>query len=292
MKPAILTDLTLCIGCEACVWACKEVNGLPREGGAAQLSATTWTAVERRGGVNVRRQCMHCLDPACASVCPVAAIHQTPEGPVVYDESRCMGCRYCMIGCPFGVPKYEWDSPLPRVQKCQMCFQQRIKEGRQPACTEACPTGATIFGDRDALLAEAHRRIAAEPDRYVGHVYGESEAGGTSVLYLSAVPFAELGFAGAVSTDPYPRLTWDVLSKLPNVVSIGGLLLFGIWWLARRRETLAQLRNGEITLAEAVKRMPPLIGDPHPGSAAQPNDERRRQVAADNGPEQGPRSES
>lgn len=259
MKPAILTDLTRCIGCEACVWACKEVNGLPREGGATELSATTWTAVERRRGVNVRRQCMHCLDPACASVCPVAAITKTPEGPVVYDESRCMGCRYCMIGCPFGVPKYEWASPLPRVQKCQMCFQKRLAEGRQPACTEACPTGATVFGDRAELLAEAHRRIAAEPDRYVDHVYGETEAGGTSVLYLSAVPFAELGFASAVSTDPYPRLTWDILSKLPNVVSIGGLLLFGIWWLSNRRDTLAKLRNGEITLAEAVKRMPPLV---------------------------------
>lgn len=276
MKPAILTDLTKCIGCEACVWACKESNGLPREDGAAQLSATTWTAVERHRGVNVRRQCMHCLDPTCASVCPVKAFHKTPEGPVVYDETRCMGCRYCMIGCPFGVPRYEWSSPLPRVQKCQMCFATRLQEGRQPACTEACPTGATIFGDRDELLAEAHRRIEAEPERYVDHVYGETEAGGTSVLYLSAVPFAELGFAAAVSSDPYPRLTWDILSKLPNVVSVGGALLFGIWWITGRRETLEKVRRGEMTLAEAMQRKPPLVKGDEPsdeGPAAGPGRE-------------------
>ncbi len=289
MKPAILTDLTRCIGCEACVWACKEANDLPREDGAAGLSATTWTAIERHGGVNVRRQCMHCLDPACASVCPVKAFHKTPEGPVVYDESRCMGCRYCMIGCPFGVPRYEWTSPLPRVQKCQMCFQKRVSEGRQPACTEACPAGATIFGDREALLAEAHRRIAAEPDRYVDHVYGEHEAGGTSVLYLSAVPFEALGFATDVSADPYPRLTWEILSQLPKVVSVGGALLFGIWWISGRKELLERVRRGEITLEEAMTKAPPLGSTArtaaHP--PARPTDRPSEQ-----GPQEGPGRES
>jgi formate dehydrogenase iron-sulfur subunit len=265
MKAAILNDLTRCIGCEACACACKEVNDLPREQSADKLSATTWSIVEKRPRANVRRQCMHCLEPACASVCPVAALRKTPEGPVIYDESRCIGCRYCMVGCPFGIPKYEWDSPLPRVRKCIMCFEKRIKEGRQPACTAACPTGATVFGDRDELIQEARRRIQAEPGKYVDHIYGLNEAGGTSVMYLSSVPFEELGFKELVSNDPYPRLTWNILSKLPNVVSVGGVLMMGIWWLTRRKQLVEQVRRGEMTLEQAMGR------SPAPGSAPSPD---------------------
>ena len=239
MRAAILTDLTKCVGCEACVWACKEVNDLPRDDGAKQLSATSWTVIERRQGIPIRRQCMHCEEPTCASVCPVGALHKTPEGPVVYEASRCIGCRYCMVGCPFGVPKYTWDDPLPLVKKCIMCFEKRIKAGREPACTAACPAGATVFGDRDAPIREARRRIDSNLSRDVDHVYGLTEAGGTSVLYLSAVPFEELGFRVLGRDDPYPRLTWEVLSKLPNVVSVSGVLMFGLWWIIRRRQELA-----------------------------------------------------
>jgi formate dehydrogenase iron-sulfur subunit len=247
MTPAILTDVTKCVGCEACALACKEVNDLPRESSLSILDADTWTAVEQHGDVHVRRQCMHCLDPSCVSVCPVGALQKTDQGPVVYDASRCMGCRYCMIGCPFNIPKYEWDETRPRVQKCVMCFEKRLSEGREPACTAACPTGATIFGDRDDLLREAHARIAAEPDRYVDHVYGETEAGGTSVLYLSGVPFEQIGLASNVRSDPYPKLTWNVLSRLPNVVSIAGVTLAGIWWITGRRDAVreAEAREGE-----------------------------------------------
>jgi formate dehydrogenase iron-sulfur subunit len=259
MRPAILNDLTKCIGCEACALACKEVNGLPDRERRGKLAADTWTAVEHRNGLHIRRMCMHCLEPACASVCPVAALHKTPEGPVVYDADRCIGCRYCMVGCPFGIPKYEWDEPVPKVRKCVLCFETRLQEGRQPACTEACPTGATIFGDRDELVREARRRIEAEPGRYVPRIYGLEEAGGTSVLYLSPVPFEELGFATSLRNEPYPGLTWDILSKLPNVVSVGGVLLAGIWWITGRRETLAKARSGEISVEEALERKPPLV---------------------------------
>jgi formate dehydrogenase iron-sulfur subunit len=258
MRPAILTDLTRCIGCEACVWACKEVNELPREVRPDRLSSDSLSVVERHGDLFVRRQCMHCLDPACVSVCPVGALQKTPEGPVIYDASRCIGCRYCMIGCPFGIPRYEWDEPLPKVQKCTMCFERRLKEGLEPACTAACPTGATKFGDRDALIREAQDRILADPDRYVDHVYGLEEAGGTSVLYLSPVPFGELGFRTSVGSDPYPHLTWNVLSKIPNVVSVAGVLLFGIWWLTGRKEVMEKVRTGEITVEQAMQEMPPL----------------------------------
>jgi formate dehydrogenase iron-sulfur subunit len=267
MTPAMLIDLTRCTGCEACVWACKEANGLPREDGVATLSATTWSALERhrvgRAGetaiVAVRRQCMHCLEPACASVCPVAALHKTPEGPVVYDPDRCIGCRYCMVGCPFGVPKYEWSSAQPKVAKCQLCFTTRLSQGKPPACAAACPTGATRFGDRDQLLQEAARRMAAEPDRYVPRLYGEHEAGGTSILYLSSVPFEQLGFHTELADTPYPGFSWEILSKLPKVVTVGGALLAGIWWITGRRDTLDQARRGEITLEEAMKRRPPLV---------------------------------
>lgn len=257
-KPAMLIDLTRCIGCEACVLACKEANGLPRETGTAKLSATTWSALERHQGVAVRRQCMHCLEPACASVCPVGALSKSAAGPVVYDPDRCIGCRYCMVGCPFGVPKYEWSSNLPRVKKCLFCFERQA-QGRQPACAEACPTGATLFGDRDALLKEAERRMAAEPGRYVPRIYGQHEAGGTSMLYLSGVPFEELGFNTELSTESYPGMSWQILSKLPSVVSVGGVLLAGIWWITGRRDTLEQARRGEITVAEAMERKPPLV---------------------------------
>jgi formate dehydrogenase iron-sulfur subunit len=240
MSTAILTDLTRCIGCEACVWACKEVNNLPRAD-HERLSATTWTALDHIKGVHVRRQCMHCEQPACVSVCPVGALIKTAAGPVIYKADRCIGCRYCMVGCPFSVPRYEWGENAPLMQKCIMC-SSLLDKGGQPACTAACPTGATISGDRSELLALAHRRIREEPGRYVDHVYGEVEAGGTSVFYLSAIAFEELGFATEVRTEPYPELTWKILSKLPLVVGTAGIGLAGTFWIIRRRQKLAAER--------------------------------------------------
>jgi len=241
MQPkGLLIDVTRCIGCGACVEACQEANGLPKEKEPPKvLSAKAYTVVqEKAGGKYVRRLCMHCVTPACASACPVAALHKTPEGPVDYDWDRCMGCRYCMIACPFEVPTYEWDKPLPRVRKCILC-SGRLKEGKPTACSEACPAEATVFGERAALVAEAHRRIKEAPAQYKDVVFGEAEVGGTSVLYLADVAMTDLGFPVRLPGAPLPQFTERVLSKIPGVVLVGGAFLFGMHWLTDRKNELA-----------------------------------------------------
>jgi formate dehydrogenase iron-sulfur subunit len=230
---ALLIDITLCIGCNSCQEACKEANHLPK-GEETALSATAHTALEEHDGVYVRRLCQHCVEPTCVSVCPVGAFTKTPEGPVLYDENKCIGCRYCMQACPFQVPRYEWGSTFPRVQKCVLCYT-RIKQGLQTACAEACPTGATKFGNRDDLLREAIERIKADPTKYVNRIYGQHEVGGTSIFYITSVPFEKLGFKTQLQTAALPTLTWNALSKVPGVVTVGGALLYGIWWITNRR---------------------------------------------------------
>ncbi|HYL13950.1 MAG TPA: 4Fe-4S dicluster domain-containing protein [Terriglobales bacterium] len=241
MSKALLYDATLCIGCKQCEQACAEKNKLPYDDATAvedKQSAHKYTVVLTKGDKFMRRLCMNCADPACASVCPVGALHKTAAGPVVYEENRCMGCRYCMVACPFGVPKYEWNKVLPRVQKCTMCAD-RISAGKQTACAEACPTGATKFGERDELIAEAQKRIRENPANYVNHIYGLNEVGGTSVLLLSSVPFEEFGYRTDLTRDPLPLLTYRVLSRIPDFVPLGGMLLGGIWWITHRREEVA-----------------------------------------------------
>jgi formate dehydrogenase iron-sulfur subunit len=237
-RKAILFDSTLCIGCGACYSACKEKNSLPRRRDdflRENLSAETYTVVNRRNGRFVRRMCMHCEDPTCVSVCPVAALVKTAGGPVTYDASKCMGCRYCMQACPFNVPRYDWDDSItPRVRKCDMC-SDRVAAGLPTACAAVCPTGATKFGNRDELIEEARTRIRENPGRYVDHIYGLSEVGGTSVLLLSAVPFETLGYSTGLMKDPLPLLTWSVLHQLPKVVGVGAVLMSGIWWITSRR---------------------------------------------------------
>jgi formate dehydrogenase iron-sulfur subunit len=181
---------------------------------------------------------MHCEEPACASVCPVGALHKTSEGPVVYDEDKCLGCRYCMAACPFGIPKYEWSKNVPRVRKCILCYERLVRRGKPTACASVCPTGATTFGERSDLIAEAQRRIDGEPGRYLRHIFGVQEAGGTSVLYISPVDFDKLGMPVALRSASYPQLTWSVLSRLPKVVSVSGVAMAGVWWIMNRRETV------------------------------------------------------
>jgi len=245
---ALLIDTTKCIGCGSCMAACREQNNLP-ETDAADLSDKQFTIVKKaasKGGeVNYRRLCMHCQDPTCASVCPVGALRKTAAGPVVYDEAKCIGCRYCIQACPFGVPRYEWSSMTPRVRKCVFCAD-RLAVGKPNACAEACPVGATIAGDRDALLKEARERLKAEPSKYLPKVYGEHDAGGTSVLYLSAIPFEQFGLPANLPAEPLPLLTFRVLSKIPSFVAAGGPVLAGLWWLTQRKAQVARVEKLEL----------------------------------------------
>jgi len=245
---AILTDTTRCTGCEACVSACKQENDLgpdqPRRWKVRidDLSSTRFTTIVRRpGNHNVRQQCRHCLDPACVSACIVGALTKTEMGPVVYDSDRCMGCRYCMVACPYGIPRYEWESRAPWVRKCTMCYD-RLQQGKQPACTEACPYGATVFGTREEMLAEAKRRISENPGKYYPKaspkIYGETDVGGTSVLYLSDISLDFLGWQPDLGDQPLPALTWAALAKVPPIAYGMAGLMSGVYWVVGRRMKL------------------------------------------------------
>lgn len=241
----LLIDITKCIGCGECSRACAVANNLPSEE-AKELSATHYTVVQafNNDQTFVRRMCMHCEQPTCVSACLVGAFSKTETGAVVYDESKCIGCRYCMQACPFEVPRYEWSSLSPRVQKCKMCYE-RVLAGGQTACSEACPTGATTFGDRDELIREARKRIDENPGQYVNYVYGLKEAGGTSVMYLSNIPFEKLGFPMTVPTESIPDLSWRVLSQIPKYSVAAGVVLFGINWITQRRTEVARFEAEE-----------------------------------------------
>lgn len=243
--PGVLVDTTLCVGCRGCEAACSEANGnrAPAGGGddvfaeRRETSTSAFTVVNRAEGTNrfAKRQCMHCLSPACASACPVRAMDKKPEGPVTYTADRCMGCRYCMVACPFEIPKYEYDSVAPRVRKCTFCAERQAA-GLSPACTEVCPSGALTFGRRGELLELAKTRIYTNPDRYIHHVYGEHEAGGTSWLYISDVPFEKLALRTGMPEAPYPGLVAGALGAPPFVMTLWPPLLMGIYAFSKGRE--------------------------------------------------------
>ena len=249
-QKGMLVDITKCVGCRACEQACREGHGQPSEQ-PAKLSATSYTIIEDHGDKFVRRLCQHCVEPACASACLVGAIRKTELGPVVYDDKKCMGCRYCMVACPYQVPKYEWTKLAPYMRKCDMC-NDRVVAGQQTRCAEACPTGATIFGDRDELLREARKRMVENP-AYLSHVYGELELGGASILYLTDVPFEKLGFITPPNDQPMPKLSAAAMGDSPMVVLVGGSLLAGLYWITqRRREVLLAESNSGLGKPEAL----------------------------------------
>ena len=231
----LLIDITRCIGCGACSDACKEINDLPPEIDD-KLTAETWTVVrEKDNDLHVRDLCRHCVEPACVASCLVAALTKTEHGPVIYDKSVCIGCRYCMVACPFQVPCFEWHSPNPRIRKCILC-EPRVREGKSTGCAEACPTEATVFGDRETLVEMARARIKADPKRYHDHIYGLDEVGGTAVMFLSPVPFEDLDFNTNLVNYPLSDITWNILRQVPTIVAGGAVFLGASYWLFNRRE--------------------------------------------------------
>jgi len=274
---ATLVDTTKCIGCRACQVACKQWNN--REGeqtelpsgemgfqNPATLSAKTYTLIsfhelpneKAPGGLDyifTMHRCLHCLEPACASACPTTALKRQPDGPVTYEASKCIGCRYCIWACPWGVPTAEWDSLAPKIQKCTHCadrLEQPLPVARNgqalgadeqnsflanivvPACVKACPAEALRFGAREEMLEEARSRISNRPDKYIDHIYGEKEAGGTSVLYLASVPFEKIGLP-TLADKPYPAVSKAALHAVPPAVLAVGALLGGIYSFFKRR---------------------------------------------------------
>jgi Fe-S-cluster-containing dehydrogenase component len=273
----ILYDSTICIGCRACSAACKERNGieadtthdgaLPAGGVSAGAALGIWDDAEDLSDKNytvildydrgdgaygfVKKQCMHCVDPACMSACPVSAFTKDPDtGTVVYNKDACIGCRYCFVACPFVVPRFEWDKAFPQVRKCELCKTTYTGIDAYAACCQTCPTGAALFGPREKLLEEAHKRLALQPGdiheypvghidgdhttfkrvekAYTQHVYGEKELGGTQVLILGNVPFEKLGLptVGEVANSAISEGLQHTLYKgmIAPLVLFGGLL--------------------------------------------------------------------
>ncbi|MFC1846238.1 4Fe-4S dicluster domain-containing protein [Chloroflexota bacterium] len=259
MSKAVLYDANKCIGCRACQIACKQWNELPSDlttnwgtyENPPQLNASTFTKirffeVENDGKfhfVFTKVQCMHCEHPACAAACPVGALQKTENGAVVYDDNKCFGCRYCMVACPFGIPNFEWDSPLPWIRKCTFCAD-RQGGGLEPACVTTCPTGALKYGNRDELIIEARKRIADHPHEYYDHIYGEKEAGGTSWLYLSPVPFEKLGFPNLDSKPVTVNVERAMGAVLPVLAGVATAMA-GIYWIVQRRQKLSQKADPE-----------------------------------------------
>lgn len=242
-RKSLLIDITKCVGCKECQVACNKQNGLPEED-QTELSATHYTVIKSFDDVNVRRMCMHCDTPTCVSACLVGAFTKMDTGAVLYDENKCIGCRYCMQACPFQIPQYEWNKLVPRVQKCKFCYE-RVSAGQKTACTEACMFGATNFGDRDEMIREARKRISEAPNDYLDYIYGLEEVGGTSVMYISKVPFEKLGLPMNVPHEPIPEYSWRVLSQIPKYSVAAGVVLFGIHWITSRRNEVARFEAEE-----------------------------------------------
>lgn len=233
----VLYDSFMCGGCQTCEFTCAEIHGLPEpadrpeEGVMRKIDPTRRTVVNKYkfedGVASVKTQCMHCQEPACVSACLTQAMYKTKEGPVIWREEKCMGCRYCMISCPFDVPKFEYNSPNPKIVKCDMCYD-RLQEGKQPACVEICPNEALIYGKCSDLIKIARQRILEYPDWYIDHIYGEKEAGGTCWMYNSQKPFDQVGFKTNIQKTSYPELSKGFLYSVPTVFVLWPTILLGI----------------------------------------------------------------
>jgi len=246
----ILVDTTRCVGCRTCEAACADAHHLPIPDISVEsvfekerkTSETQWTVVNRyeteKGKVFVKKQCMHCNQPGCVSACLVKAMKKREEGPVTWD-TNCMGCRYCMASCPFDIPKFEYHSATPRIQKCTLCWE-RLEKGERPVCVENCPEEALTFGPRRKLIEEANRRIYQNLGQYQTHIYGEHEVGGTGYLYLSKVPFEQIGFRTDLGTTAYPEFSKGFLYSVPLVLLLWPAFLIGVTTLTKREEEIGR----------------------------------------------------
>jgi Fe-S-cluster-containing dehydrogenase component len=234
----VLYDAARCKGCRGCEYDCAEANGLPEPPPNKEIKGLRKTDDKHRTVVNefktskgivyAKTQCMHCNEPACAAACLTQAMTKTKDGPVIWRSDKCMGCRYCMVSCPFDIPKFEFHSANPKIEKCTMCYETRVKKGELPACVDNCPNEALMFGTRRELIQEARRRMFEKPDLYYDQIYGEHEAGGTSWLIISPVPFKEIGINTSLQKESYPALTKGFLYTVPSVFVLVPALLLGI----------------------------------------------------------------
>jgi len=257
-QSGVLVDTTLCVGCRSCEKACNEINeDLPRKPAGSfkdesvfenrrRMDYGAYTVVNRYKNDNdlqkpvyAKFQCMHCLYPACVSACIVGAFSREANGAVIYDPWKCIGCRYCMAACPFQVPAYEFSNVLtPQVRKCTFCFDTRLTKGKVPACVQSCPMEVMTFGKRTDLIKQAQAKIKTFPDRYVPHIYGEKEVGGTAWLYLSGIPFTALDFP-RLGYHPAPGYTEPIqhaifkwfLPPLGVYAALGGIM----WYLKNKK---------------------------------------------------------
>jgi formate dehydrogenase iron-sulfur subunit len=251
----VLVDTVRCIGCRSCEAACAEAHNLPApdisDTSAFEkkrpTSETQWTLVNRykteKGDVFCKKQCMHCNQPGCVSACLVKAMQKRPNGAVTWD-TNCMGCRFCMVSCPFDIPKFEYGSAVPKIQKCSLCWE-RLQKGEKPACVEACPAEALTFNTRRELIEEANRRIYKESGKYVSHIYGEREVGGTGYIYISGVPFDQIGFRTDLGNISYPEFSKGFLYSVPIVLLLWPAFLLGVNTLTKRENEVRHKEGGE-----------------------------------------------
>ena len=260
MTYSVLVDVTKCIGCLGCQVACKNWNERPAEkttlgetlANPPGLDSSSYTVVKLKEGVGhegvgwhfTKHQCMHCAEPACANACPCNALRKTPEGPVVYSRANCIGCRYCMLACPFEVPAFEWNKAIPSIQKCTFC-SERLASGVEPACTKSCPSGALTFGKREDVLGLAESRISRRPGKYVNYVYGKEEVGGTSWVYITDTGFRNLYLREDLGKAAYPSYSWKVMGKVPGAAVGIAALMAGFFIISSRKDKLSGKGGGE-----------------------------------------------
>jgi Fe-S-cluster-containing dehydrogenase component len=255
-RQGVLVDTTVCIGCRNCEWACREAHGMATDRletyedrsvfeSKRRPDPTALTVVNeypgkppKRTPIDVKFQCMHCDHPACVSACIVGAFSKVESGAVVWDTDKCIGCRYCMVACPFQVPAFQYDQALqPNVMKCDFCIE-RTQKGKRPACVDICPVEAMTYGPRTELIQIARERIRKYPERYADRVYGETEVGGTSWLYLAGRDFAEIGFP-RLGANPAPGVTESIqhgiFAYFVPPISLYALL-GGIMWMMKSKQ--------------------------------------------------------